>query len=374
MNWYSMALENGLEHIETWEGGSVERKAGLCIIAFFDVDWANLADKCDEILAQKHHKLCKLVAILYQRLRHEMSALHPILEAFARNQLMGDIKNACMENFPADTNLPEWHYIASLEKDEPCVEIQDKLPRLFLRQCAKRFRTFAAMQQKLISIADGVYHDAENGESLCVLKRYYFMRQESWEYLTLSQQMYNELKTEFRLTLDGKLCDIAIPRAVTPADQMRLEEKKIAAHTYQTTDHLEALVLWELDYMAANSLSLRRCAYCGRYFLPYSVANCYCDRPVEGASGKTCKEVGAATKHQEEVNGDAARTLYRKVNNRTQQAAKRYEPQYPNIRKVNYKNWQYEAKQLLEQVQAGELDYETFAAAIDKTPRELLGI
>lgn len=194
------------------------------------------------------------------------------------------------------------------------------------------------------------------------------------DYMTLSHTLYGTMKTEFRLELDGKLQERNLPGAVAPEVRSRIGRSRISAHTYQTTDHLEALLLWTLDDMAANMIAMRRCAYCGRYFLPYSVVNCYCDRLVKGSGGKTCKEVGAVTKHQEEVNSDTAKALYRKVNNRTQQAAKRLEAQYPNIRKVNYRQWQLEVKLMLEKVQTGEMDYESFAIKIDKAPRELLGL
>ena len=221
---------------------------------------------------------------------------------------------------------------------------------------------------------DCIYHPDEQAADYSILERYFLMRQENRDYMTLSHTLYGTMKTEFRLALDGKLQERNLPGTVPPEVRTHIGRSHISAHTYQTTDHLEALLLWTLDDMAANTIAMRRCAYCGRYFLPYSVVNCYCDRLVEGSAGKTCKEVGAATKHQEEVNSDAAKALYRKVNNRTQQAAKRLEAQYPNIRKVNYRNWQLEAKLMLEKVQTGEMDYEGFATAIDKTPRELLGL
>ncbi|MCI2056706.1 MAG: DUF6076 domain-containing protein [Oscillibacter sp.] len=369
-----MALENGTELLETWEGNRVERKAGLCIIAFLDVDWAYWEQQCDELRSGNTKKVWKPAALLYQRLCNEIGSLHPVLEVFARNQLIGDIKNLLMERFTADTNIPEWRYVDALEKGQPPVKIQEELPRLFLRQWSGRFSAFTAIQKKIVVLLDAVYDNTEKRKDLSVLQRYYLMRQENREYPIMSRQLYATLKTQFRLSIDGKLCEDEDPCVVASFDWARLAEKNISAHTYQTTDHLEALVLWELDDMAANGRPMRRCDYCGRYFLPYSVANCYCDRPVDGNPEKTCKEVGAATKHQKEVNADAAKNLYRKVNNRTQQAAKRYESKHPDVRKVNYRNWQYEARQLLEQVGAGTLDYETFAAAIDKTPKELLGI
>lgn len=192
--------------------------------------------------------------------------------------------------------------------------------------------------------------------------------------MVLEETLYPTLKTEFRVALDGRFKDFWPSKPVTPEDAEQIKRKKLTARTYQATDHLEALALWEFDYLAANNITLRRCGHCGRYFIPYSVTSCYCDRLSEDRPGKTCKDIGAASKHQRDVNQDAAKALYKKVNNRVQTWAGRHEAQYPNARKTNYRSWQYDAQQLLEKVEAGELDYDGFAEALDRPPKELLGL
>lgn len=166
--------------------------------------------------------------------------------------------------------------------------------------------------------------------------------------------------------------------SLVPGESEEIEDelkgKKLSAHTYQATDHLEALALWEFDMICAENIAIRRCELCGRYFLPHSVVSIYCDRPVEDRPGKTCKDIGAMLKHQKVVEKDEAKKLYRKVANRVHTAAVRLEPQYPHILRVNYCQWQFEAKALLERVESGEIDFDEFEGLIDKSPRELLGI
>lgn len=153
-----------------------------------------------------------------------------------------------------------------------------------------------------------------------------------------------------------------------------MKQSNLTAHTYHSTDDLEALVIWEFDFLAANELALRRCDHCNRYFIPYSVTSCYCNRLIEDRQGKTCKDIGAATKHQMDVDQDAAKSLYKKVNNRVQTWAGRHEVQYPHARQTNYKSWQFEAQLALEKVEAGEISYDEFAKMIDRNPKELLGL
>lgn len=366
-----MALENGIEHLETWESGCIQRKAGMCIIAFLDVDWDALLQRCEALCASQTN-LSQNLAEFYAEIKKELSQQHPLLEVFACNQLIGDMKAISLDHFSADTTLPEWRYVMALAHGSEFVVVSDELPRLILRQLSTRFQAFAQMKESLLRIMDDIFCQPETKNPLSVLQAYYLMRESSHDYMVLSKRLYPSMKTEFRLAIDGQLRGISLPRAPTHADRAYIEKKSVSAHTYHTTDHLEALLLWELDYMVASSIAMRRCGYCGRYFVPYSVVNCYCDRLV--VDGKTCKEVGAATKHQQEVSSNAAKALYKKVNNRTQQAAKRLEPQYSNIWKVNYKRWQFEAKRMLEQVENGEMEYQDFAEKMKPSSRELLGL
>jgi hypothetical protein len=376
MSWYLMGLENGTEYMETISAGCLERKAGAWIIAFSDVDWAALEEKCESLrdTYEETRNLSMEFALWYQQLCREMEPLHPLMGEFVHHQLMGDLKNILMEQLPPDTERPEWQYVMALEKDEPVQPIPAELPRLFLRQFSTRFHTFFDIQAKLIPMMDAVLDAGGEYAELSVLQRYCLMRQESKDYMVLAETLYPTLKTEFRVAFDGRFKDFWTSKPVTPEDVDKIKRKKLIARTYQATDHLEALALWEFDYLAANNITLHRCGHCGCYFIPYSVTSCYCDRPAEDRPGKTCKDIGAASKHQRDVNQDATKALYKKVNNRVQTWAGRHEAQYPNARKSNYKNWQYDAQRLMEKVEVGEMDYDGFAEALDRPPKELLGL
>ena len=141
----------------------------------------------------------------------------------------------------------------------------------------------------------------------------------------MMEQSYRLLSPKFRITSVYRTYRSALPKDPTP------QIDQLEGHAYMVTDALDALTLWEFEMICANEILLRRCAYCNRYFRPYSVVSCYCDRPVEGKGGKTCKEIGAMSRHQQKVNQDEAKKLYRKVCNRTQMAGQRRKEQYPDI-------------------------------------------
>lgn len=392
MSSFRLCLKNGVEYIDTLQEGYLERKEGSLLAAFLDVDWLSLGKECTALRAKKFKGMGLSIetAKLYRKIKCRIKPMHPVLSQFAQeylNDLLYDILKDAYD-LPRSTSelmeMQEWNYLVNLGKSAEIEPIPDRLPDLCLERMCIRFYEIAALKEDLIAMMDFVFHPKACYETCSLMERYYFLREQSTRYSYYDRTLYTTMSTEFRILSHSEEDEDLFPGLELSEEELEelesekhikeVKQKKLSAFTFQCTPQIEALALWEFDDLIANNLRMRRCDYCGRYFIPYSAANCYCDRPVDGNPQKTCKEVGAATKHQEEVNGDAAKKLYRKVNNRTQQAAKRYEPQHPNIRKVTYRNWQYEAKCLLDQVGAGTLDYESFAAAIDKTPKELLGI
>ena len=106
------------------------------------------------------------------------------------------------------------------------------------------------------------------------------------------------------------------------------------------------IVMRELEYMVEHEVSIRKCEICRRYFLPHSKASRYCDRLVDDHAGKTCQDIGAMTKYQEKINGDLAKKLYIKVDNRIQTWVGRHKEN--GLYRLKYLKWKDEAKQCLE--------------------------
>ena len=135
-----------------------------------------------------------------------------------------------------------------------------------------------------------------------ILRAYFTLQRQNLLYRNLVESSYQALSPRFYISRNHKIYRYDGGIDTVPAKE-KLEDIPI-----WPTDQLAALTVWEFEMLCANEIPLRRCAYCGRYFRPYSVVNCYCDRVVEGTNGKTCKQVGATSKHQQAVNQDAAKS------------------------------------------------------------------
>ena len=86
----------------------------------------------------------------------------------------------------------------------------------------------------------------------------------------------------------------------------------------------------------------KRCANCGRWFLQSPGATyAYCDGPVPGQEGKTCREVGASANFQEKVRNNEIWKLH-------QRAYKKYfaRTRKGTMSKPDFEAWAREAEQL----------------------------
>ncbi len=124
---------------------------------------------------------------------------------------------------------------------------------------------------------------------------------------------------------------------------------------------MRTLVFAEFKYMCMIGLAVRKCEYCGCYFLPFSSASLYCDRGVENAEGKTCKEVAPTEKYFNKRNADAARKFYSRLRNTYHMRCERARKQYPH---KDYYAWMDSAKGLLKEEGAGNVSVEEFERKI----------
>lgn len=393
MPYYEMSLENGREYIYENNFDVAEAAMGLWLIVFLDVDWLGYQTLAEQLweegdtippesgdqdyIEQWQIGYARKVAEWYWHLKSELSPQHPLLNLLVEQQFHNHLLVALQPD-PMYELSPEMQrklqsacleYMELIDKpsesDSQCWVHPDYL-REWLRFVAQILHQLHDCQQKLTPLLDRVmYGEDENHDS--ILSRYYPLQKFDLPFQCLVESSYRFLSPQFHITKRRKMYRY-------DKNKVRYyEDEKLEGHTYMATDALHALTIWEFEMVCAHEIQLRRCAHCNRYFIPYSVVNCYCDRPVEGKNGKTCKDIGAMSKHQQKVNRDEAKKLYRKVCNRIQTAAKRRMVQYPDILR-QYKEAQLRGQELLEQVETGQITYEEFQEQFDKTTEELLGI
>jgi len=134
----------------------------------------------------------------------------------------------------------------------------------------------------------------------------------------------------------------------------------VESRMFYGTDDWETILLVEIEQMAEKNIQLRKCAYCGKYFQPFSSRTLYCDR-VQDDSGKTCKELAAKEKYEKKIAADEGRSLYRR-RNRTYAMRVSRAPQI--YKKKDYNTWKVAACEALEQYERGELTIEQLDAVL----------
>lgn len=128
-----------------------------------------------------------------------------------------------------------------------------------------------------------------------------------------------------------------------------------------TTDANQFFCYMVSKYLQAQ-LRMRRCKYCGRYFVLYGNSKQeYCDRPMEGSRG-TCKEAGAMKLYVQRQNTDPAIRAYKRA----------YKTNYARIAyglttKEEFYEWSKQARLMRNKCAAGEISLEDFEAWLESS-------
>lgn len=387
MPYYEMSLEHQREYVYQNDFTVAESSLGLWLMVFLDVDWSRYRKRAEELRGEPEVPLSKFkwvrdaqrnqweldysqrVARWYYQLHTELSERHPLLRLLVEQQLRNLLCCEFHPEQPEQLRPEELQYLEVLDGFQP-QGTQATVRPVFLRGWLSRmllvFAQLEKCRERILPLLDQVM-GGDPREEGGILRRYAALQQGDLSYRNLVEGSYPALSPRFHISSNHIIYRYdGISRPIP-------EGQKLEGHTYMAADRLDALTIWEFEMVCANEISLRRCAHCNRYFQPYSVVSCYCDRPVEGRADKTCKDIGAMSRHQQKVSQDEARKLYRKVCNRTQMAAQRRKEQYPDILR-RYNQVQLRGKELLEQVEAGTMTFEQFQAQFDKKPGELLEI
>ncbi len=131
-------------------------------------------------------------------------------------------------------------------------------------------------------------------------------------------------------------------------------------HTY-VTHSLEDLLKLEVYNMSQEGVRIKRCKYCGRYFVLEKGNMEYCDRIAPGES-RPCSEIGKTRTYEQRITGgNSAMALYRKA----------YKTHFARIRsgamtRDEFEVWKAEAAQKRLLAENGEMDFEEYALWLKK--------
>ena len=154
--------------------------------------------------------------------------------------------------------------------------------------------------------------------------------------------------------------DIEVDEAVTAAAQILRDDghEKINIEAV-FFDGIIDFACYEINEMINGNVRFKRCANCGRVFIPQNRSDTiYCDRVSPQCPDKTCKKYGAEQQHRKNLVSSEASGLYRKIYMSKQMLAKRN----PDIVEYleSFEKFKSQSKQWKADVKAGTKTEEEF--------------
>lgn len=129
--------------------------------------------------------------------------------------------------------------------------------------------------------------------------------------------------------------------------------------------NLDELLGFELTQMALQKCNVKRCAYCGGWFIPEGRADSkYCNR-IAPNEQKPCCEIGAFRKRSALVTTDP---IYKAYTAAVKRMSKR-KRQSGGLTEKQYRDWAWQAEERRDQCLNGEITLAEFNTWLDETSR-----
>lgn len=147
-------------------------------------------------------------------------------------------------------------------------------------------------------------------------------------------------------------------------------QKAISADNAQVFEmyqfgNLDELLGFELTQTALQKCNVKRCAYCGGWFIPEGRTDSkYCNRIASGES-RPCCEIGAFRKRAELVKTDPIYIAYTAAVKRMSKRKR----QSGGLTEAQYRDWAWQAEEKRDQCLDGEMNLSEFNAWLDETSR-----
>ena len=295
---------------EIFEGNSknVENQLGTVLIDFLSTDFASWIQRFRQDMSQsEYEQFCKVI-----------KAYHPLYNLAMMPVVYHDFPIAALGQW-----LNEMELLQDLMK--------------------------AIVDATLLPTDDGL----STVERFCLYKYNGIYQNTTIESLFYS--LSNNILAEREIKINGKEAASILKTHEGLSAPFLVESRMIYG-----TDDLRNFLLLEIQEMVFQNVFLKKCAYCGRYFLPFSKKTVYCDH-IHADSGKTCKELASKEQYEKKIAADEGRSLYRR-RNRTYAMRVARAPQI--YKKKDYNSWKVAAGDALEQYERGELSLEQLDAAL----------
>lgn len=363
---YKVSFEDA-EYIRT-NNGVDRREIGSFLVAVLDTQWGKLAAEGRSLEQKVGNELLYLkFREWYKALISELAPKHPLLKIFIEEQLPQKMMDKVwIRHGNSAKEQPDWKFVKGLVSGVKSDAVNPELIKAMILDVCVQFDSLNDLVRTSTKFITEVLDISNSTSELSVLQRYaLFINDNSGGDIpqVFGKKYYPAMRLEFVVSLDSAN-DVVIEKKLPELNAQNIKDHSIAAHGYWTTYSLESIFALELNLMSTKEIVVRQCGNCGRYFLPYSIVNCYCSRPDPKNPARTCKEVGAQTKYQQQLERDEAKKLFRKVNNRHQNWVRRNKKH--NSLAAEYNAWKDWAEQLLCKTENRDILFEEFSALIDK--------
>jgi len=138
--------------------------------------------------------------------------------------------------------------------------------------------------------------------------------------------------------------------------------KLVNLNRFETNNLFTSFYITLFNVVSVNSMYIKICGNCGRYFITHKKNISYCDRQV--AEYITCKDIGNKEYQRRKLENDSTYDKYRKIGSRKQLRASR-NPEI-DIYQNDLKQYRKIGKQMYRDVCDGKISNEDFAKWVDE--------
>jgi len=230
----------------------------------------------------------------------------------------------------------------------------------FLNWMVKTLKALTSLQSNIEKMIDYIDAPLESFELMKPSQILCLMQADKFTPYMESFKYYSEISYK-RFILDHKNNRLFGSSKNRNEFIEELKNNLLSMEIFITSNSIPALIFYEFDCICIKNISVRKCENCGKYFLPFSLTSLYCERIVDTKTGKTCKDIGAMRKYNQNVSSNAAKALFRRLANAYQMRCKRAPACYP---RAEYETWKDMATDALNLVEQGLLDFSDFSEKI----------
>ena len=143
-----------------------------------------------------------------------------------------------------------------------------------------------------------------------------------------------------------------------------IETEKVDIVEMTNIDTLNDLIRFELFHTIKENLTIKKCGFCGSYFIPRGRSDIeYCNR-IKFGEKKRCSEIGAFRKREKLIKDEP---VHKKHNAAVKRMNKRKHTGW--ISDNEYNEWSKQATEMRDECLGGKLSIEAFEEWLDKTSR-----